>query len=73
MKLKDASYFLWFSENWLLAGGLITQSKAARLLGVSPTRVRQSINEGKITPYVFLDNNPLVSLSEILNIREGKK
>jgi len=64
------NYKEWFMSQWTLRGGLITQVQAARILGKTPTRIRQMINEKKINQYCFDDEAPLVSLTEILNLYE---
>ncbi|MDD2802031.1 MAG: hypothetical protein PHE96_11285 [Methylococcales bacterium] len=66
----DAKYEKWFSTNWNTQGGLIPQAQASKILGKTPTRIRQMINEGKLKSFVYKDETPLVSFAEIKQIKE---
>lgn len=60
-------FWHWMNENWNLAGGLITHSVAAAMMGKSQTRVRQMIEEGKLHQYKF-KTKKFVSFSEVLKL-----
>ena len=64
----DFKYRNWLIKCWAINGGLIPQAMAARLLGKTPTRIRQMINENKINAFTFNDESPLVSFAEIMKI-----
>lgn len=68
-------YFDWFWPRWVISHGLITQSHASRILGVTSTRVCQMIKEGKLSKklYVFGDDPSLVSMTEVLEIMANRK
>lgn len=46
-------FWHWMNENWQSAGGLITHSIAAALMGKTQTRIRQMVEEGKLKEYRF--------------------
>lgn len=66
----DKNYAKWFLKNWNTQGGMIPQAQASKILGKTPTRIRQMINEGKIKSFIYKDETPLVSFSEIMQIKE---
>ena len=51
-------------------GPLITRSQAARILGKTPTRIRQMIKEGKLTSITCLKVK-MVAFQDILKLEEG--
>lgn len=60
-------FWHWINENWNIAGGLITHSIAASMMGKTQTRIRQMVEEGKLKEYRF-KTKKFVSFSEVLNI-----
>lgn len=64
----DFKYRNWLIKCWAINGGLIPQAMAAKLLGKTPTRIRQMINENKIKAFTYNDESPLVSFAEIMKI-----
>lgn len=65
-------YLDWIKENWNTAGGLVTQAQAARMLNKTRTRIRQMINERKLTPYQYEKEAPLISFAELSKIAKEK-
>lgn len=66
MKAKlEKEFWHWMNENWNIAGGLIQQAIAARLMGKTKTRVRQMINEGKLKEYKF-KTTTFVSFADVM-------
>lgn len=61
-------YKNWLLKYWPKNGGLISQAMAAKLLGKTPTRIRQMINENKIKAFAYNDESPLVSFAQIMDI-----
>ena len=43
----------WFSEKWLVSGGLITPATAAKILNKTAGRITQMMTEGKIKSYKY--------------------
>lgn len=64
----DQEYRNWIVKHWSIHGGLIPQAQAAKLLGKTPTRIRQMINENKIKSFAYKEESPLVSFAEIMSI-----
>jgi len=64
---NDIDFFAWISDNWLSAGGLITQATAARLLNKSTGRIAQMITEQKIREYRY-QNVSFVSFTEVFQL-----
>ncbi|WP_288513719.1 hypothetical protein [uncultured Victivallis sp.] len=64
-------FWHWMNENWNLAGGLITHSIAASMMGKTQTRVRQMIEEGKLKEYRF-KTKKFVSFTEVLNLTRNE-
>lgn len=62
----------WIKNNWNIAGGLITQVVAAKILGKTKTRIRQMINEEKLAEYIF-ENNTYVSYAEVMKIHNEQQ
>jgi len=66
MKAKlEKEFWHWMNENWNIAGGLIQQAIASRLMGKTKTRVRQMINEGKLKEYKF-KTTTFVSFADVM-------
>ena len=47
-KDERALFFQWMIQSWTIHGGLITQTTAAKLIGVTKGRITQMIREGKL-------------------------
>ncbi|MBQ8755427.1 MAG: hypothetical protein IJZ19_10380 [Lentisphaeria bacterium] len=68
----------WFLDTWEETKGIITQSDAARLLGVKRQTIKTRINTGTIKEYEYIDENgkkkSYVSLDQIgkIKIRDQK-
>ena len=72
--LKDYErYKEWLTKEWTNNGGLIIQAQAAKILGITPTRIRQMINEGKLKGFTFEDHTPLLSYSQIMSIYDAEE
>jgi len=66
-------YKNWLVKYWSKNGGLISQAMAAKLLGKTPTRIRQMINENKIKAFAYNDESPLVSFAQIMDIFDDEE
>lgn len=65
-------YSEWFIQQWNSSGGLIPQVQASKILKKSRTRIRQMINEKKLTPYAFKKGEtPLLSFAEIMKLKNS--
>ena len=64
---NNIDFYHWISQNWLYAGGLITQATAARLLKKSTGRIKQMITEQKIKEYRY-ENISFVSFTDVIRI-----
>lgn len=66
MNMNDCCFN--FLITWVLAGGLIPQHVAAKLLGVTPTYVCQLVSGKKLSVYDF-DKARFVSFREVLQLK----
>ena len=67
------NYDAWFIKVWNSAGGLITQTTAAKILHRTTGRIAQMITEGKLTAYRYSEKEPiLVSFAEICHAYEAQ-
>ena len=71
--MLNEKYKEWLTKQWTNNGGLITQAQAAKILGKTPTRIRQMINERKIKGIIFEDDTPLLSYSQIMRIYDAEE
>ena len=60
-------FYVWLLENWSVAGGLINQTAASKVLKRTTGRLAQMIREGKLTEYRY-ENQVYVSYAEVMKI-----
>ncbi len=58
----------WMKSNWVIAGGLISQATASKILQRTTGRIAQMITEGKIEGIYRYENIVFVSYAEIMKI-----
>ena len=77
MKRKSKSYFDWFNENWTRAGGLISTSTAAKILGVKMPAITQKWKRDNLRKYIYEKNGktdlPLLGLRDVLVLKEWRE
>jgi len=72
MNVREFNYL--FYRDWDNAGGLITPSTAAKLLGLTPGRMSQICEERHLRKYIYNDpSKPLLSLTDIRKIQSEKR
>lgn len=62
----------WFSEKWLVSGGLITPATAAKILNKTAGRITQMMTEGKIKSYKY-KNIPFVCFPDVMRIAKQQQ
>ena len=62
----------WFSEKWLVSGGLITPATAAKILKKTPGRITQMVAEGKIKSYKY-GNTPFIRFPDVMRIARKQR
>ena len=62
----------WFSEKWLVSGGLITPATAAKILKKTPGRITQMVAEGKIKSYKY-GNTPFIRFPDVMRIAKQEQ
>lgn len=60
-------FWHWINENWQAAGGLVTHSIGAAMMGKTQTRIRQMVQEGKLKEYRF-KSKKFLSYCEVYNL-----
>lgn len=60
-------FWHWMNENWNTAGGLITHSIAASMMGKTQTRIRQMVEEGKLKEYRY-KTKKFVSFAQVMEL-----
>jgi len=72
MNVREFNYL--FYRDWDSAGGLITPSTAAKLLGLTTGRMSQICEERHLRKYIYNDSSkPLLSLDDIKKIQLEKR
>ena len=64
-------FWHWITENWQAAGGLITHSVGAAMMGKTQTRIRQMVQEGKLKEYRF-KSKKFLSYYEVYNLTKAE-
>ena len=68
-------FFIWYQEQEKKYKGLVSQSTAARLIGISTQHLNRIIDSGRIQK-IYFENTPYIGMSEIyeeIERREAKK
>jgi len=71
VNVREFNYL--FFRDWNTAGGLITPSTAAKLLGVTRGRISQIWEERNLKKYIYNDvSKPLLSLNDVKKIQNER-
>ena len=70
--MKKLTFDVWYEKIWQRAGGLISQSDAARILKKDTSRIAQMIKEGKLKRYQY-ENLSYVSYAEVIRAKQLKE
>jgi hypothetical protein len=65
---KDIDFYVWFTQNWLIHGGLISKATAARMLNLTNGRVVQMVNEKKLQEIRYNASVVFLSMAEVMKL-----
>lgn len=71
----NTNFSKWFMDTWDKTGGIICQTDAAELLGITRQSIKTRINTGSLTAYEYNEGEKkkiYVSLKEIAMIKLKK-
>jgi len=71
--MTNKTYKEWIKEVWTEAGGLITQTMAAKIIGTTRQAIIKKVKTNKIKSWSFDDKeSPLISFTEAINAKRER-
>jgi len=72
--MTEIEFKEWIRNNWLDAGGLITQKTASMITGLSQSEISRKINKGDLKAWIYPGmKGAFVSFTQSMNLKRERK
>lgn len=71
--MTEIEFKAWIKDNWIDAGGLITQKTASMITGLSQSEISRKINTGDLKAWTYPGmKGAFVSFTESMNLKRER-